>query len=109
MGGAESLFVGLNALDRFAWIGAFSSGGINEDFNASYPALDSKANSQLRLLWVACGKDDRLIGLNRKFDEWLKTKEVRHTWTETAGAHTWMVWRRNLAEFAALLFQAKAE
>jgi enterochelin esterase-like enzyme len=109
MGGAESLFVGLNALDRFAWIGAFSSGGLNEDFNASYPALDSKANSQLRLLWVACGKDDRLIGLNRKFDEWLKTKEVRHTWTETAGAHTWMVWRRNLAEFAALLFQAKAE
>ena len=26
MGGAESLYVGLNALDRFAWIGAFSAG-----------------------------------------------------------------------------------
>ncbi|MGC9969209.1 MAG: alpha/beta hydrolase-fold protein [Bryobacteraceae bacterium] len=109
MGGAESLFVGLNALDRFAWIGAFSSGGLNEDFNAAYPALDSKANLQLRLLWIACGKDDRLIGINRKFDEWLKSKDVRHTWIETPGAHTWMVWRRNLAQFASLLFQAKPE
>ena len=109
MGGAESLFVGLNALDRFAWIGAFSSGGLNEDFNAAYPALDAKANSQLRLLWIACGKDDGLIGVNRKLDEWLKAKEVRHAFTETAGAHTWMVWRRNLAQFASLLFQAKPE
>jgi len=24
---------------------------------------------------------------------------------ETPGAHTWMVWRRNLAEFAPLLFR----
>jgi enterochelin esterase family protein len=29
MGGSESLMVGLNALDRFAWLGAFSSGGLN--------------------------------------------------------------------------------
>src|SRR5262249_29131930 len=31
MGGAESLFVGLNALDRFAWVGAFSSGGLRQE------------------------------------------------------------------------------
>src|SRR5205085_8052696 len=60
MGGAESLLTGLNALDHFAWIGAFSSGGLAEDFSAEFPALDSKANSQLRLLWIACGTDDRL-------------------------------------------------
>src|SRR5437899_2360057 len=53
MGGAESLLTGLNALDHFAWVGAFSSGGLGEDFNAEFPALDSKANSQLRLLWIA--------------------------------------------------------
>ena len=28
MGGAESLRIGLNGLDKFAWIGAFSAGGI---------------------------------------------------------------------------------
>lgn len=104
MGGAESLYVGLNALPRFAWIGAFSSGGMGEDFNAVFPALDSKANPQLRLLWISCGTEDRLIEGSRKFRDWLKSKEIRHTGIETPGAHTWMVWRRNLAEFAPLLF-----
>jgi enterochelin esterase family protein len=105
MGGAESLFVGLNALDRFAWVGAFSSGGLSDDFNAAFPALDSKANGQLRLLWIACGTEDRLIDTSRRFRDWLKTKEVRNTGLETPGAHTWMVWRRYLAAFAPLLFQ----
>lgn len=105
MGGTESLYTGLNALDRFAWIGAFSSGGLMEDFNAAFPALDSKANSRLRLLWIACGAEDNLIKINRQFRDWLKSKGVRHVDIETPGAHTWMVWRRNLATFAPLLFQ----
>jgi enterochelin esterase family protein len=105
MGGAESLYVGLNELDRFAWIGAFSAGGSSDDNSATYPGLDSKANVRLRLLWIACGTDDRLIASNRKFREWLASKEIRHVDIETPGAHTWMVWRRNLAEFAPLLFQ----
>lgn len=107
MGGAESLYTGLNAVDRFAWIGAFSSGGLGADFDATFPKLDAKANQQLRLLWIACGTDDRLIEANRKFREWLKSKDVKHTTIETPGAHTWMVWRRNLAEFTSLLFQDK--
>jgi enterochelin esterase family protein len=105
MGGAESLFTGLNALDRFAWVGAFSSGGMGEDYNATFPKLDSKANEQLHLLWIGCGKEDRLIDGNRKFLDWLKSKEIRYTWVETPGAHTWMVWRRYLSEFAPLLFR----
>ena len=107
MGGAESLFVGLNNLDRFAWIGAFSSGLEGEDFDTRFPALDSKANSQLRLLWIACGEDDDHLAGNQKLRDWLEAKGVRLTWVETPGAHTWMVWRRNLANFAPLLFQPK--
>jgi len=105
MGGSESLLNGLNNLDKFAWIGAFSSGGIPDDFQTDFPALDAKANQQLRLLWIACGTDDHLITLNRNVREWLKSKGVQHTDIETPGAHTWMVWRRNLAEFAGLLFR----
>lgn len=105
MGGAESLYTGLNAIDRFAWIGAFSSGGLGEDFNATFPALDAKAGSQLRMLWIACGTDDRLIEPNRKFRDWLKSKGVQFIPIETPGAHTWMVWRRNLSTFAPLLFR----
>ena len=104
MGGAESLYTGLNAIDRFAWVGAFSSGGLGDDFNAAFPALDAKAGAALRLLWIACGTDDRLIAPNRKFRAWLTSKEIRHTDIETPGAHTWMVWRRNLTNFASLLF-----
>jgi enterochelin esterase-like enzyme len=105
MGGSESLLTGLNHLDRFAWIGAFSSGGIPEDFEKDFPGLDAKANQQIRLLWIACGTEDRLITLNRNLREWLKTKDVQHTDIETPGMHTWMVWRRNLTEFAGLLFR----
>jgi enterochelin esterase family protein len=108
MGGTESLLTGLNSLDRFAWIGAFSSGGLPEDFNAEFPALDAKANAQLRRLWIACGTEDRLIDANRKFRDWLKSKGIQYTDVETPGAHVWMVWRRNLAEFASLLFREKA-
>lgn len=102
MGGAESLYTGLNNLDKFAWVGAFSFGGLTEDFAGQFPKLKGPAN--LRLLWIACGRDDRLIEINRKFVEWLKGAGVEHAWKETAGAHTWMVWRRYLAELAPLLF-----
>jgi enterochelin esterase-like enzyme len=105
MGGSESLLTGLNNLDKFSWIGAFSSGGIPDDFQKDFPSLDAKANQQLHLLWIACGTEDHLIKVNRALREWLKTKGVKATEIETPGMHTWMVWRRNLAEFAELLFR----
>lgn len=108
MGGAESLFVGLNALDRFAHIGAFSSGGLGNDMPSQFPKLDAKANSQLRVFWVSCGVDDRLIEFNRQFIDFAKSRNVEVKLRETPGAHTWTVWRRNLAEFLPLLFQKKA-
>jgi len=108
MGGAETLFVGLNAIDRFAYIAAFSTGGASEQFDATYPKLEAKANGQLRLLWVGCGTEDRLIDWHRKFTTWLKAKGIQATVVETPGAHTWMVWRRYLATVAPLLFQPRA-
>jgi enterochelin esterase-like enzyme len=106
MGGAESLLTGLNHLDQIAWIGAFSSGGIDlQEFGAEFPGVDSGANQKLKLLWIACGTDDDLIKVNREFKSWLKNKGVQFTDIETPGMHTWMVWRRNLAAFAPLLFR----
>jgi enterochelin esterase-like enzyme len=105
MGGAESLSTGLNNLNEFAWIGAFSSGGIRKDFDKEFPGLDASANSRLRLLWIACGTDDNLIELSRAFRSWLASKDIHHADIETPGAHTWLVWRRNLIEFAQRLFR----
>lgn len=105
MGGSESLLTGLNTLNQFAWIGAFSSGGLFEDYDKEFPALSAKSAQQPRLLWIACGTDDRLIDVNRNFRAWLASKGIEHVNIETPGSHTWMVWRRNLADFSSLLFR----
>ncbi len=115
MGGSESLFMGLNTLDKFGWIGAFSAPVIpgsrergeplTEDFEKEFPGLNAKATEQLHLLWIACGTDDSLIDNNRKFRAWLATKNIKHADIETPGRHTWLVWRRNLIEFTSLLFR----
>jgi len=107
MGGTQSLFIGLNAPDRFAWIGAFSSGGLPTDFDKAYPVVSENLNAQSRLLWIACGQQDGLIGLNQKLVEWLKSKGVKLTWVETPGGHSFLLWRRYLADLAPLLFRSE--
>jgi enterochelin esterase family protein len=107
MGGSETLLTGLNNIDKFAYVGAFSAGGLPEDYSSTFPALDTKQAAQLHALWIACGTSDGLIEPNRKFKSWLKSKNIAFTDIETPGAHTWMVWRRNLIAFAPLLFNGK--
>ncbi len=106
MGGAQSLFIGLNALDRFGAIGAFSSGGFGDapDLDHVFQGV-TPGGPRPDLLWVACGVDDRLLPGNRAIRDWLDKREVRHVYKETEGAHTWFVWRRYLAEFLPLLFR----
>jgi len=109
MGGSESLLTGLNNLDRFGWVGAFSSGGLGTNFSEQFPALDAKANERLRLLWMACGEQDGLIKPNKELVDWLKSKDIWHTWVATPGQHSFRVWRRYLADFAPLLFQPRKQ
>jgi enterochelin esterase family protein len=107
MGGTQSLMTGLNAPDRFAWIGAFSSGGLPQDFAGPFSTVNESLNSRVRLLWIGCGRQDGLVGINQKLVEWLKSRNVKLTWVETPGTHSFTLWRRYLAEFTPLLFQAK--
>jgi enterochelin esterase-like enzyme len=131
MGGAESLYTGLNYLDHFAYIGSFSGAFVmwprantapsqpgaagrggrggqslnDSDFARNFPNITAKTSSQLRLVWIACGLDDSLIGVNKQFKTWLKSKDIQFTDVEVPGyAHVWPLWRRNLAELAPLLF-----
>ena len=46
-------------------------------FDKNFPTLDAKANSQIRLLWITCGTADSLIGVNRQFKDWLRSKHVQ--------------------------------
>jgi enterochelin esterase family protein len=104
MGGAETLYTGLNHLDTFAWLGPMSS-AIFDDPTKAFPKLDETSAAKIKLLWIACGKEDGLLKNNRQFKEWLKSKNIKFTDVETDGAHTWQVWRRNLVELVPQLFR----
>ncbi len=111
MGGAQAMHIGMNHPERFGWVGSFSGAFVmfGDDYAKSFPSLDPEAASKTRLVWLACGTEDFLIEPHRKFEGWLKSKGLRFASTETAGAHTWMVWRRYLTDFAPRLFQPPAE
>ena len=106
MGGAETLFTGLNNVDKFAYMGAFSSGGLPADKpEIFFPNVGAESMKGLKVLWMSCGTGDGLIGFQRGFAAWLETKGVRVKTNETPGGHEWLLWRRNLAEFAQMIFK----
>lgn len=43
-------------------------------------------------LYLWCGQQDTLIGVNRAFDRHLTELDVAHTYTESEGDHTWPWW-----------------
>ena len=104
MGGWQSLGVGLNELDTFAWIASFSGAAEETTIQSALQNADS-TNSKLRLLWIACGKEDFLLERNETLVAALKEKGIRHQWHLTEGNHSWPVWREYLARLAPLLFR----
>jgi len=108
MGGGESLGIGLNHLELFSYVAGFSAALRPADFDKTYGAMAANAkevNRKLHLLWVGCGNQDSLFAPAKSFSAFLTEHQIKHTFRETPGAHTWMVWRRYLNEVAPLLFQ----
>ena len=109
MGGGQALAIGLNNLDLFSHVAGFSSGlGAAADFPTTYAGLvraPETANKKLRLLWIGCGTDDAALAQSKSLSVFLSGHRMEHTFRETPGAHTWMVWRRYLHEVAPLLFR----
>ncbi|HMC62168.1 MAG TPA: alpha/beta hydrolase-fold protein [Candidatus Solibacter sp.] len=108
MGGGESLGIGLNHLDLFSYVAGFSAALRPPGFPKTFAGLvanPQEANQKLHLLWVGCGNQDSLFAPAKSFSAFLEEHQIKHTFRETPGAHTWMVWRRYLNELAPLLFQ----
>ena len=74
MGGGQSLNFGLGNLDKFAWIGGFSSAP-----NTKKPELllphPEEAKKMLKLLWISCGDDDNLITFSQRTHEDPRSKQ----------------------------------
>jgi len=79
---------------------------VESQIPASFPRLDARSNGQIKLLWIACGTADGLIGVNRQFKAYLDSKGVKATFKEVPDlGHVWPLWRQNLADLAPLLFK----
>ena len=78
---------------------------IGADPVAALAADAAKANKQIDLLWIACGKDDAAMKGAKTLHEALQKAGIEHTFLETDGAHHWRVWRRYLRDLAPMLFK----
>ena len=105
MGGGQSLTIGLNHLDRFAWVGGFSSAPPSPEAVATALEHPKQTRRQLKLLWIGVGRDDFLRQRNETFVAQLKAKGIPHEWVPTAGNHSWPIWRDYLANLAPKLFR----
>lgn len=105
MGGNQTLTIGLNHRDLFAWVGGMSSAMREPEKQlAPFWAMPNAPQTPLRLFWFSIGKDDFLLKENQKLDAMLTERKVPHEYTETAGNHSWPVWRRYLTTLAPRLF-----
>ena len=104
MGGGQSLNIGLGNLDRFAWIGGFSSAP-NTRSAAELVPDPERATRTLRLLYLSCGKRDGLIRVSQGVHAHLKEKQVPHLWHVDDTAHDFQHWKQGLHHFARRIFQ----
>jgi enterochelin esterase-like enzyme len=129
MGGMQTLNIAAAHLDKFAYVGVYSSGLIGmfpQTPRAGAPAapqmppgptladweqknaamLDSAAVKKgLKLFWLGIGKEDFLLSTHKNTMDVLKKHGFTPTEKITEGGHTWLNWRDYLAEFAPQLFQ----
>jgi enterochelin esterase-like enzyme len=108
MGGGQSSRIGLKNLDAFSYIGVMSAGmngGLDAEPLKTLAANPAAANKRIKLLWIACGKDDFAMNGARSFSQNLTKVGIKHTFLETEGAHHWRVWRRYLRDISPLLFR----
>ena len=125
MGGGQTLNIAIPSLEKFGYIGVYSSGLLGgggrgrgaapadtpaPPFGAAFEKANAaalanaNAKKGLKLLWFATGVDDGLIGTTRSTVELLKKHGFAPVFKETPGGHTWLNWRSYLIEFVPQLF-----
>jgi enterochelin esterase-like enzyme len=111
MGGGQTLQITLTHLDKFAWIGSFSSPlRAAFDVKTSYGGAFADAtafNKKVHLLWFGAGTaEERMHGPAMEMHQTLEKAGIKNVFYESPGtSHEWQTWRRDLREFAPLLFR----
>ena len=104
MGGGQSLNFGLGNLDRFAWVGGFSSAPNTKKPEELVPDPEA-AKNKLKLLWISCGDNDGLISFSKRTHDYLYEKNVPHIYYIEPGVHDFKVWKNGLYMFSQFLFK----
>jgi enterochelin esterase-like enzyme len=104
MGGGQSLNFGLKNLDKFAWVGGFSSAPNTKKPEELLPNPD-EAKKKLKLLWISCGDNDWLISVSKRTHDYLFEKDVPHVYYIEPGVHDFKVWKNGLYMFSQFLFK----
>jgi enterochelin esterase-like enzyme len=104
MGGGQSLNFGLANLDKFAWVGGFSSAPNTKTPEVLVPDPEV-AKAKLKLLWISCGDADGLMAFSKRTHDYLYEKDVPHIFYVEPGAHDFKVWKNDLYLFSQFLFK----
>ena len=109
MGGGQAFIMGLKNLDKFSWIGEFSSGLLADsttDFAAYGVHLDAaRINKSLRLLWVSCGTLDTRWEGHLELCRRLDREGIVYESHSAPYGHQWQFWREQLRDFASCIFK----
>jgi hypothetical protein len=103
MGGGQSLNLGLTHIDRFDWVGGFSSAPNLKPA----PELITKPEDakKLKVLWVSCGNRDGLFSNSSNFHTALEGMKIDHIWHVDSGVHEWAVWKNDFYLFSQKAFR----
>lgn len=104
MGGGQSLNFGLGNLDKFAWVGGFSSAPNTKPAEQLFPD-PAAAKDKLKLLFLSCGTRDGLMSFTQRTHTYAKEKNIPHTYHITDGAHDGPEWKQAFFHFAQLVFK----
>ncbi len=108
MGAGQAMRTGFANLDKFASIGAFSGGSRNFDIETSFNGVfkdPAEANKKIDLFWFGMGNLEGGCQGSKDLDKTLTEHGIEHVRYECHGSHEWQVWRKDLHEFAQLLFK----
>lgn len=110
MGGIQTLNIALWHPEKFSYVYPMSTGYFPpniKELEEKYSAiLKNPAINQFKAFTIGMGKDDPLAYKNNKaMMELFDKMGIKYKYSETEGGHTYLVWRRNLRDFAPLLFR----
>ena len=104
MGGGQALNFGLGNLNKFAWVGGFSSAPNTLPPEQLIPDPE-ETRKKLKILWISCGDADGLITNSRRTHDYLNRNDVPHIYYIMPGVHDFKVWKNSLYMFSQLLFK----